>query len=222
VTILHSPIPEIVGRRFVVGKGLRFGRVRAVDVDVAIGDLKISRRHATLARAGLVVEIRDEDSSNGTYGNGERVKLRALVPGDNPAYREHLLEVGDVPPHEPSDDPALLGEAPAFLAAVELADRVASSDLPVLILGETGTGKDLLARHLHERSGRSGSFVAVNCAALPGELVESALFGHRKGAFTGANADSRGFFLEAQRNGKDPKQIYRWLKAHALDPGDYR
>src|SRR6185503_14668341 len=85
-----------------------------------------------------------------------------------------------------------------FLAAIELADRIASSDLAVLILGETGTGKELLAHHLHAKSGRGGAFVAVNCAALHGDLVESTLFGHKKGAFTGATHDSPGLFIEAR------------------------
>ena len=70
--------------------------------------------------------------------------------------------------------------------------------MPVLLLGETGTGKDALARRIHTRSGRRGAFVAVNCAALPRELAESALFGHKKGAFTGATGESPGFFGEAR------------------------
>jgi transcriptional regulator with GAF, ATPase, and Fis domain len=198
LTLVHCPVPALVGRRFVIGKQLRIGRVAAADADVAIDDPKISRLHATLTRSGLVVEIHDEGSSNGTRVNGERVNLRALVPGDIVRIGNSLFEIDDAPPREPSEDPTLVGKAPAFLAAVELADRVAPSDLPVLLLGETGTGKDVLARHIHAKSGLGGSFVAVNCAALPGELVESALFGHRKGAFTGAVGDSPGFFLEAQ------------------------
>jgi transcriptional regulator with GAF, ATPase, and Fis domain len=80
------------------------------------------------------------------------------------------------------------------LAEVNLA---ASSTLPLLLLGEPGTGKNLLAQRVHELSGRSGPFVAVNCGAIPAELVESYLFGHRKGAFTGATADAVGFFEKA-------------------------
>ena len=198
LTVLHCPIREHVSRRFVVGKELRFGRFAGADVDVAIEDPMMSRRHATVTRVGLVVEIRDDGTTNGTHVNGERVKARPLVPGDVVRIGSTLLEVGIAPPREPSDDPALVGNAPAFLAAVELADQLAPSDVPVLLLGETGTGKDVLARHLHARSGRTGSFVAVNCAALPRELVDSSLFGHRKGAFTGATADNPGFFVEAQ------------------------
>ena len=181
-----------------MGDQLRLGRVAGEDVDVAIEDFKLSRRHATLVPAALGVEIRDEGSSNGTHVNGRRVDIEVLRSGDVVRIGDTLIALDDRPAGRPTDDPALVGNDAAFLAAVALAGRVAPSDLPVLLLGETGTGKDVMARHIHARSGRGGGFVAVNCAALPRELVESALFGHRKGAFTGATADQAGFFLEAQ------------------------
>lgn len=89
----------------------------------------------------------------------------------------------------------LCGEDPGFRRAVETAAAVAPHHAPVLIHGETGTGKGLLARLVHALSGRaSAPFVSLNCAALPDQLVESILFGHRKGAFTGAYADQAGKF----------------------------
>src|SRR5580658_6391349 len=79
-------------------------------------------------------------------------------------------------------------------------ERVAASESRVCILGETGTGKELVARTLHERSPRSsGPFITLNCAAVPAELIESELFGHEKGAFTGAAARHTGKFEQAQR-----------------------
>src|SRR5262249_25621805 len=89
---------------------------------------------------------------------------------------------GDVPPRRP-----IITRDPALTRVLEVADSVASSRAPVLIQGESGTGKELLARYLHERGVRRPKpFVAVNCAALPRDLLESELFGHERGAFTGA------------------------------------
>jgi transcriptional regulator with PAS, ATPase and Fis domain len=198
ITILHAPVRALVSRRFGLGSRLRFGRIAGADGDVALDDPKLSRHHATVTRIGLIVEIRDQGSRNGTFVNGTRIETSKLRAGDIVHIGDTLLELCDTPARDATGDPTLVGTAPAFLAAVELADRVASSDLPVIILGETGTGKDVLAQHVHARSGRSGNFVAVNCAALPAGLVESTLFGHKKGAFTGATSDSPGLFLEAQ------------------------
>ena len=92
----------------------------------------------------------------------------------------------------------LLGESPAMREVFEVIERVAPATASVLITGETGTGKELAARRIHELSPAArGPFVAVNCAAIPETLVESELFGHRKGAFTGADRDRAGRFVEA-------------------------
>lgn len=91
--------------------------------------------------------------------------------------------------------PLLVGEGAAMSAVRNLIDTIAPTDASVLVLGETGTGKELVARNLHDRSRRaSGAFVPVNCGALPENLVESELFGHRKGAFTGAETSRKGLF----------------------------
>jgi two-component system NtrC family response regulator len=93
----------------------------------------------------------------------------------------------------------MLAQSPTMLACLELVDRMAGSDAPVLITGESGTGKELVARRLHARSRRSGGpFVAVNCAAIPANLLEAELFGHSKGAFTGAQKARVGRFRSAQ------------------------
>ena len=91
--------------------------------------------------------------------------------------------------------PTLIGETPSMQSVRRLIDTVAPTDAGVMILGETGTGKELIARNLHDKSHRAGhSFIPVNCGALPENLVESELFGHRKGAFTGADAHRKGLF----------------------------
>ncbi|HTV22860.1 MAG TPA: sigma-54 dependent transcriptional regulator [Polyangiaceae bacterium] len=93
---------------------------------------------------------------------------------------------------------SMLGASPKFTAALELAARVAPSALPVLILGENGTGKEMLARFVHEQSERSAKpFSSINCGAVPENLIESTLFGHRRGAFTGAVRDQPGLFTAA-------------------------
>src|SRR6266536_2397737 len=103
--------------------------------------------------------------------------------------------------HVPGDKPTLLGTAPAFRRAVELARKVAPTDASVFITGESGSGKEMIAQFIHHHSRRSSRpFVAVNCAALPEGLLESEMFGHRKGAFTGAVRDKPGL-LEAANGG---------------------
>ncbi len=92
----------------------------------------------------------------------------------------------------------IVGSAPAWRRVVDVASQAAPSVATVLVLGESGTGKELLARFIHERSGRSkGPFVAVNCAAIPETILESELFGHERGAFTGANVRREGRFAKA-------------------------
>lgn len=91
----------------------------------------------------------------------------------------------------------IVGASSAILAAVQMADQIAATELPVLIVGETGTGKELFARHIHEQSERAGDLVCVDCGALPEDLAESLLFGHDRGAFTGAVKQSTGLITEA-------------------------
>ena len=111
----------------------------------------------------------------------------------------HPPSTAEEPAPSSAPDPGeLIGESPALLAAIDRLDRLAPGELPVLILGESGTGKELAARRLHRRSARAGRpFVAVNCAALSETLLLSDLFGHVRGAFTGADRDRKGVFETA-------------------------
>jgi DNA-binding NtrC family response regulator len=148
------------------------------------------------------------------------------------ALRSHraLLERQRRQSHEIPDFETLIGKAPAFVEACDLAARAAlSPSTVVLIQGETGTGKGLIARAIHGRSPRSaGAFVEVNCASLPGQLLESELFGHERGAFTHAQsakpgllelADGGSFFLD-EVGETDPTVQAKILKF--LDSGRYR
>ncbi|HYK87740.1 MAG TPA: sigma-54 dependent transcriptional regulator, partial [Acidobacteriota bacterium] len=115
---------------------------------------------------------------------------RAQLAEENRALREELGREGGFG--------AMIGNAPPMQKIFEVIERVAPTDVTVFIQGESGTGKELVAREIHRRSGRASMpFVAVNCAALPDSLIESELFGHEKGAFTGAIARRRGKFEQA-------------------------
>ena len=111
--------------------------------------------------------------------------------------RAQTRRAEDQPPVYLSDID-LVGRSTAFVELMKLVGRVAPTNLPVLITGESGTGKEVVARAIHRRSGRAAHpFIAVNCGALPSELIESELFGHVRGAFTGAERDRRGLWEEA-------------------------
>ena len=115
--------------------------------------------------------------------------------------RELQVDLPSESPEIVADTGGILGESPALVSALLRLDRLASTSLPLLILGETGTGKELAARRCHRNSERaSGPFCPVNCAALQENLVQSELFGHTKGAFTGADGEHKGIF-EAARGG---------------------
>jgi transcriptional regulator with PAS, ATPase and Fis domain len=116
---------------------------------------------------------------------------------------DYPVRIGAFPPSRPKTPPVdgLVYADPAMLAVVQRAQRIARSDASVLIRGESGTGKEVIARHIHRSSPRAGGpFVAVNCAAIPEQLLESELFGHERGAFSGALAQRIGK-LEAAQNG---------------------
>ena len=115
-----------------------------------------------------------------------------------------------------------------FREALELLDRFADQPHSVYVFGETGTGKELAAKRIHAKSRRPGAFVACNCASLPRELVESTLFGHERGAFTGASRASEGLFREAHRGtlfldelGEMPLDLQAKL-LRVLDTGEVR
>ena len=116
-----------------------------------------------------------------------RVNSRASAKGTSGA--ESVGYVSDIP---------LIGKSPRFVECLKLVGRVATTDLPILITGESGTGKEVVAKAIHLRSTRSKQpFVAVNCGAIPVELIESELFGHAKGSFTGADRERTGMWEDA-------------------------
>ncbi|MEM6532837.1 MAG: sigma-54 dependent transcriptional regulator [Myxococcota bacterium] len=118
----------------------------------------------------------------------QRALERKLLLSENQRLRETLTETG-------GQD--IVGQSPAMRSCLALVSQAAPSEATILLIGESGTGKELIARKIHELSGRTGPYVAVNCAALPENLLESELFGHERGAFTGATERKHGRFERA-------------------------
>jgi transcriptional regulator with GAF, ATPase, and Fis domain len=167
-------------------------------------DRCVSRHHCTIrvGEQGLVVE--DLGSTNGTFVGGHRVTSAVIAPGDTLTLGETVLAVelmGDTVSEvlSPQDRfGRVLGRSVAMRRLFAILERVATSDANILIEGETGTGKSALAEAVHEASRRAGKpFVVVDCGALPGNLLESELFGHERGAFTGAVETRIGLFESA-------------------------
>jgi two-component system, NtrC family, nitrogen regulation response regulator NtrX len=123
---------------------------------------------------------------------------RLLITVRNALERQSLVTETKVLKRKISKTFEMIGESGAIKQIKDMIDRVAQTEARVLITGENGTGKELVARHLHEKSNRAGgAFVEVNCAAIPSELIESELFGHEKGAFTSAIKQRKGSFEQA-------------------------
>jgi DNA-binding NtrC family response regulator len=170
------------------------------ECDIVLADPYVSARHCQLERQDRHrLVIRDRKSKNGCFLDGNRVEVAELMPGAILTLGGvRLLCVGVRSRERPTASEALVGRAPAFREAVDRALRAARTGCSVLLIGETGTGKELFARAIHEGSSRAlGAFVAVNCGGIPSELVESELFGHEKGSFTGATAERDGVFAQA-------------------------
>jgi hypothetical protein len=188
------------------------GRGAATEFDadaqrVSVRDRSISAQHFLLSREGDGCLVVDRGSTNGTFVNDVRVTRQALHDGD-------VIEAGAsyfVVTHVSAD---ALGPArrftlhgttgldslvPALAGEFARVDRLARSDVPIHITGETGTGKEVVAREIHRRSGRVGRFVGVNCGAIPDALTTSELFGAKRGAYSGASVDREGLIMASDR-----------------------
>jgi DNA-binding NtrC family response regulator len=175
------------------------------DADVVVADATVSGKHLALGVAPGGVLVQDLGSKNGTFVGGARVKEARGDAGTTVLLGRSTMTLRAVKPEDEGDEESepLEGIAGGSLAMRRIAARVrrfAANALPVLVTGETGTGKELVARALHTEGPRAqGPFVALNVASLPRELVESELFGHERGAFTGAVSRRLGAFMEADR-----------------------
>jgi len=178
--------------------GLLLGR-DAVVFDHPFDDSRMSARHAEVRIDGGRVLIRDLGSETGTRLNGQVLGgERALEAGDVLRLGDTLLVYAPSVPGTGIAEPELVGTSAAMVAVRRSVDAVAARKHMVVITGETGTGKEVVARLVHQRSGRSGPFVAVNCGTFTEGLVASDLFGHVRGAFTGAVSEQQGLFRAAR------------------------
>src|ERR1700738_1937043 len=211
--------PQMPGARFCLGGAdeVTIGRASALTVGrtdralrIGLPDGRMSSQHLRLQLVLGTWVAEDLGSKNGTLLDGRRIAREQLAD-------QALLELGHtfllfreaIPlPRGPATldgrglqpaAPGLATQRPAFASELERLETVARSRIPVLLRGESGTGKELIAAAIHRLSGRPGAFQAVNCGAIAATLVESELFGHRRGAFSGAGDDHPGVLRAAER-----------------------
>lgn len=190
-------VVEVGASRFTVGKGEA--------ANLVLPDATVSREHFVIeAREGAFV-IRDLASTNGTWIEELRIKEAYLRPGmevragDVELRFEPVYRAVDVRPSDEEKFGKLVGRSVRMRQVFTLLERVAKSDATVVLMGETGSGKSAVARAIHDGSPRSsGPFVTVDCGAIAETLIESELFGHERGAFTGANQTRKGALEQAQ------------------------
>ncbi len=179
----------------------RVGRDETMEIPLL--DSKVSRCHAELMPAPQAVLVTDMGSRNGTFINAEPVEISQATAGAGSVIRvgRSLMKVfADI---EPFVVPSLASTYEGLVGGPGLEQvrrsilAAATSNNPLLIEGETGSGKEVVADAVHSASGRTGSLITVNCAALPHQLIESELFGHARGAFSGSERARRGLFRSA-------------------------
>jgi two-component system, NtrC family, response regulator AtoC len=193
--VLYGPAgPEVAdlpdGQTLTVGRSRR----AALRVDHP----QVSRQHARIRRRGQDITVEDLRSTNGTWVSGTRIRgTRRIEPGDEVRVGPARIVLGVAARAGATTAPSVVMD-PALERVYRIARRVAATPTTVLILGETGAGKERLAEEIHRQSPRAGGpFLRLNCAALPEGLLESELFGHERGAFTGAERRKEGFFEAA-------------------------
>ncbi len=171
--------------------------------DLRLDDRRVSRRHLALEVVGDRLRVVDLASTNGTRVTGVAIERALLTGGERIELGDSVLLVerlgaSGAPPPPAHGFGRTLGGSPAMRRLYPLAERLARSNVSIVIEGETGTGKEVLAESLHEEGPRAaGPFVVFDCTAVAPTLVESALFGHERGSFTGATETRHGVFEEA-------------------------
>ena len=191
---------QLQGREFIIAKDL-FTLGSGAHNDLVLNDTTISKRHCEISVDGDGYQIRDLESTNGTIIQGVKVSSAFLTPGAEIQLGKTrlvfcpLAESNDIPLSRNENFGTMIGRSMAMRRIFYLAETYAPTEATVMITGETGTGKDILAEEIHRHSPRRDKpFIVIDCAAMAKDLIESELFGHVKGAFTSANADREGAF----------------------------
>ncbi len=176
---------------------------RGEGVDISLREKSVSKAHFMIMATDVGIEVQDLNSLNGLWFGRRRLYHGVIVPGDVLTAGECRVEVVGVTTKDVEVTTAkrcgqMLGSCTLMRELFVHIERVAQTSIEVLIEGETGTGKELAARALHELSRTSGPFVALDCASLAPSLANATLFGYRRGAFTGANRNQPGIFELAE------------------------
>ena len=180
---------------------------RGVQCCIPIADERVSSIHAKILFSKGTWSLIDCGSDDGTWVNGSRIESWILIPGDRIRIGniEFVLvdspnATGQQPGESESDFSELIGKSESMLDLKKRIARIAKASGCILVRGESGTGKELVARAIHRNSLRATKpMLSVNCAAIPHDLMDSQLFGHIKGAFTGADHDHIGYFQQANQ-----------------------
>lgn len=169
------------------------------DNDIFIQDSYISKHHCVISKKGSDYFITDQESRNGTYLNHILVKENILKNKSTIQIGKALLEFQSTDPFlKKNEFQGIVSKNLLMHQIFQTVEKIAPISTTVIIYGETGTGKELIARAIHEKSSRKNNpFITVNCGAIPKDLIESELFGHVKGAFTGAMTHREGSFFSA-------------------------
>jgi len=180
-----------VGESLVVGSG--------VDADLTVEDPTVSARHCLVAATKAGLEVSDQGSKNGLFVGGSRVRVALLSQDGSTFSIGHTTVVAESKDQEHPllDDLGLSGQSAAIVSLRAQIRQVARLAAPVLVLGESGTGKDVVAVAIHRLSGRGGPYVPLNMAAFSEGLIDAELFGHQRGSFTGAETSRPGAFEQA-------------------------
>lgn len=177
-----------------LGEALTIGSGEEVGLRVA--DPTVSRVHCRVTATSAGLEVVDLDSTNGVFVAGAKI-IKAVVRNSGPGFvvgRTPIFVRPTIAEPSGSGLPGLIGASEGIKRVVKEIRCFAPHDVSILLQGETGSGKDVVARAIHELSGRKGPFIAVNVGALQDSLADAELFGHRRGAFTGAINDRKGAF----------------------------